>query len=144
MTSAGNKRGEALIRLADALIEDMLATSDQDILAEFTEAKGDPAMNAQEMRAHFEKSVLSANKDRLRAAQAGLARDKAAPSTPKIVSMANVRNRLKRALATCPPGVKLTLAARNESDLSDSDVLGMLQDLEELGIVAPDDDNGQL
>jgi hypothetical protein len=60
-----------------------------------------------------------------------------APARPKIVSMANVRDRLRRALATCPPDVKLTLAARNENELSDADVLGMLQDLEELGIVAP-------
>jgi hypothetical protein len=36
--------------------------------------------------------------------------------------------------------VKLTLAARNENELSDVDVLGMLQDLEELGIVARDDE----
>jgi hypothetical protein len=56
--------------------------------------------------------------------------------------MANVKDRLRRALAMCPPDVKLTLAARNENELSDADVLGMLQDLEELGIVAPDDENG--
>ena len=43
-----------------------------------------------------------------------------------------------RALAACPPNVRLTLAARNESELSDGDVLGMLQDLEELGLVTPD------
>jgi hypothetical protein len=38
--------------------------------------------------------------------------------------------------------MKLTLAARNESDLSDADILGMLQDLEELGIVVTDDESG--
>jgi hypothetical protein len=56
--------------------------------------------------------------------------------------MANVRDRLRRALATCSPDIKLTIAARNENELSDADVLGMLQDLEELGIVAPDDESG--
>ena len=37
--------------------------------------------------------------------------------------------------------MKLTLAARNENELSDADVLGMLQDLEELGIIRPDDES---
>jgi hypothetical protein len=38
--------------------------------------------------------------------------------------------------------VRLTLAARNEYELSEADVLGMLLDLEELGIVAPEDSSG--
>ena len=55
--------------------------------------------------------------------------------------MANARERLRRVLASCPPDMKLTLAARNENELSDADVLGMLQDLEELGIIRPDDES---
>ena len=142
MTGADKKGREPLTHLADALVEDMLAASDQEIVAEFIETQGDPSKNAEAMRALFEKSVLKANKNRLRAAQAGLAADQAAPVNSKIVSMANVRDRLRRALATCPPDMKLTLAARNENELSDADVLGMLQDLEELGIVEPDDEGG--
>jgi hypothetical protein len=94
------------------------------------------------MRMLFEKSILKANKSRLHAAQTGLAADRAAPANPKIVSVTNVRARLKRALANCPPEVRVTLAARNENELSDADVLGMLQDLEELGIVVSDDESG--
>jgi hypothetical protein len=37
--------------------------------------------------------------------------------------------------------VKLTLA--NENELSEADLLEMLQDLEELGIITPDDESGQ-
>jgi hypothetical protein len=55
--------------------------------------------------------------------------------------MENVRERLRRTLASCPPNVKLTLAARNENELSDADVLGMLEDLEELGITMLDDES---
>lgn len=142
MTGADKKAREALARLADVLVDDLLAASDQEIVAEFVEAHGDPTKNAESMRILFEKSVLKANKKRLHAAQAGLAADQAAPTNPKIVSMTNVRAQLKRTLASCPPEVKVTLAARNENELSDADVLGMLQDLEELGIVAPDDENG--
>jgi hypothetical protein len=141
MTNTDKKGREALGRLVDVLVEDVLAASDEEILAEFVETHGDPAKNSAEMRALFEKSVLKANKDRLHAAKAGLAASRAAPPASKIVSMENVRERLRRVLASCPPDVKLTLAARNENELSDADVLGMLQDLEELGIVTSDDES---
>jgi hypothetical protein len=142
MTGADKKEREALAHLADVLVEDVLAASDQEILAEFVEMQGDSSKNAEVMRALFEQSVLKTNKSRLRVAQVGLAADKTTSVNTKIVSMANVRDRLRRVLATCPPDVKLTIAARNENELSDADVLGMLQDLEELGIVAPDDESG--
>ena len=141
MTNTDKKGREALGRLVDVLVEDVLAASDEEILAEFVETHGDPAKNSAEMRALFEKSVLKANKDRLHAAKAGLAASRAAPPASKIVSMENVRERLRRVLASCPPDVKLTLAARNENELSDADVLGMLQDLEELGIITSDDES---
>jgi hypothetical protein len=142
MTDTDKKGREALSRLVDVLVEDVLAASDDEILAEFAEAHADAAKNAADMRTLFEKSVLKANKESLRAAKAGLAASRAAASASKIVSLEKVRQRLRRLLASCPPDVKLTLAARNESELSDADVLGMLQDLEELGIVAPDDEGG--
>jgi hypothetical protein len=138
MTSTEKKERQALSRLVDVLVEDLLDASDEETLAEFTERGGDPPKNATEMRILFEKSILKANKQRLRSAQAGLAASrKETPS--KIVNMANVRERLRRALASCPRDVKLTIAARNEDELSDTDLLGMLQDLEELGIVTTDD-----
>lgn len=144
MTDTDKKGRKALVRLADVLIEDVLAASDEEILADFAETYGDPAENAAEMRALFEKSVLKTNKGRLRAAKAGLEASGAPESVTKIVDIENVRARLRRALVSCPADVKLTLAARNESELSDADVLGMLQDLEELGVITPDDEgNGQ-
>ncbi len=142
MTGSDKKELEALARLANVLVDDLLAASDQEIVAEFVEAQLDPAKNAEAMRMLFEKSVLNANKNRLRAAQAMLAADQASSVSPKIVSMTNIRAQLKRTLANCPPEVKVTLAARNENELSDADLLGMLQDLEELGIVVSDDESG--
>src|ERR1700722_17726720 len=141
MTDTDKKGREALGRLVDVLVQDVLAASDDEILAEFAEAHGDPAKNSTEMRALFEKSVLSANKDRLRAAKAGLAASRASAPTTNVVGMANSRLHLRQVLASCPPEVKLTLAARKENELSDADVLGMLQDLEELGIIASDDES---
>jgi hypothetical protein len=142
MTGTDKKGRQPLTRLVDVLVEDVLAASEQEILAEFVEMQDDPAKNAEAMRALFEKSILRANKSRLWAAQAGLASDKTTSANSNVISIANVRDRLKRALANCPPEVKLTLAARNENELSDADVLGMLQDLEELGIIVRDDESG--
>lgn len=141
MTGPDKKGRETLARLADVLVEDLFAASDQEIVAEFIEEQGDPAKSADAMRILFEKSVLLSNKGRLKAARAGVDADQASPVTATVVSLSDIRGRLKRTLAACPPEVKLTLAARNESELSDADVLGMLQDLEELGIVASGDES---
>jgi hypothetical protein len=133
------RRSKKALRLADALVDDILSTPDDEILAEFADLNGDSSKNSDAMRVLFEKSVLRVRKARLHAAQAGVAADRI-PSPPlKVVRMEDARGRLRRVLKSCPPDVKLTLAARNEDELSDADVLGMLLDLEELGIVAPDD-----
>jgi hypothetical protein len=140
MSGAG-KKGGALIPLVDALVEDVLATSDQEILAETIETRGDSTQNAERMRMLFEKSIVRSNKRHLREAQARLAADRAAVIPAKIANIANIRERFRRVLAVCPPDVKLTLAARNESELSDTDIEGMIRDLEELGIAVPDDES---
>ena len=54
---------------------------------------------------------------------------------------AAARARLQKALLQSPEAAqRLTLAARKGDDLSDADVLGMLEDLEELGILPPESD----
>lgn len=58
MTGTDKKGRAALSRLADALVEDVLAASDHEILAEFAESHGDPAKDAADMRALFERTVL--------------------------------------------------------------------------------------
>lgn len=51
----------ALDRLADALIEDILNASDEEILEEFREDGGDPEQHAKETQALIEKAVALAN-----------------------------------------------------------------------------------
>jgi hypothetical protein len=53
--------------------------------------------------------------------------------------MTKARERLRSVLKTLPEGQQLTLAARKESELSDADVVGLLEDLRELGVAFPDD-----
>ena len=129
------------VRLADALVEEILSTPDREILAEFSDLNGDPRKNSDAMRALFEKSVLKVRKHACTPPKREWPQIESLP-TRKITSIEDARGRLRRVLASCPPHVRLTLAARNEDELSDADVLGMLLDLEELGIVAPEDSSG--
>ena len=133
MTGKDKKERRALDRLADAFVDDILEASDEEILAEFTESHGDPAKNAAEMRALFEKAVLVINKRRLKAAQAAVTANARPAHSGPAIDINEARQRLRRILAGAVDP-RLTLAARKESELSDSDVLGMLDDLRELGI----------
>lgn len=141
MTGKGKRERVALDRLADVLVDDILNASDEDILAEFREAFGDPNQNAAEMRALFEKSVLASNKKRLAAAKAAATANRRSPTASAAIpiDMAAARARLRAVVDR--PGLpqKVTLAARKENELSDADILGMLEDLLELGILPPDD-----
>jgi hypothetical protein len=142
MTGKNDKERTALDRLADDLVDDILNASDQDILAEFKENHGDPDRMAAGMRALFDKTLISMNKRRLVAAKAGvtaaLRTVGAVPARP--VQITAARQQLRRLLNSASADQKLTLAARNEDELSDADVLGMLEAFAELGVVPPEDD----
>jgi hypothetical protein len=138
MTGGKKEASDALNRLAAALVDDVLTTSDAEILAEFREDGGNPDQYAVEMRALFEHSVLKSSKGKLQAARAGVARAKtSALSSP--VDMAKARQLLHGVLKMLPEAQRLTLAARKENELSDADVVGLLEDLQELGLPFPDD-----
>lgn len=135
MTGRKNRETQALDRLADALVEDTLNTSSQDILAEFRE-EIDPDQHAADMLARFERVVMAANKAKLIAAKAAVAIDRDhKPRLSVPIDIEEARRRLRSAMASQP----MTVAARNETEMTDSDVLGMLEDLKELGVVPPDD-----
>jgi|SRR5581483_11298363 len=144
MSAKKNPEREGLDRLADALIDDILNASDEEILEEFREDGGDPEQHAAEMLALFEKSVMTANKRRLTEAAAAAAADRAAaasrpPAPPIDIDEARRRLRAVRDNPNAPE--KLTLAARNEGELSDADIISLMEDIFELGATSPDDRN---
>lgn len=133
MTRKNDAGRGALDRLAEALVEDILDTSDEEILAEFRQLHGDPDQNASAMREAFERTLIATNKKRLSVAKALVAADRAnAGNRTQPVDIAEARRRLRHILDTPNPSRPVTLAARKESELSDADVFGMLDDLEEL------------
>lgn len=145
MTGKNDKAARPLGRLADSLAEDILNMSDAEVLAEFREGGGDPEQHAAEMRAMFEKGLLAVNKARLASAKAGAAAGRAAAraSVGNIVDIADARARLRAVIEHANSGSGLTLAARKEDELSDADVLGMLEELAELGLLDDDPEAGK-
>ena len=139
MTAGNDKQHNPLVRLADSLTDDILKASDEEILAEFSEIGGDPAVHATEMRSFVDKAIISANKNRLTAAKAGIAADrKLVRAATVLVDIAEARRRLRSIGKTSNLQDPVTLAARNETELSDSDVLSMYEDMLELGVLSPD------
>jgi hypothetical protein len=142
MSDKDEKARKALQRLDEAFVEDIFETSDQEILAEFEKRHGNPAQYAVTMRARFEKTVLNANKSRLKAARAAL---DAAASRPhqaaEVIDIAEARRKLRGVLSSGTAAGKLTIAARNENELSDADILTMITNLRELGLWPEDKDN---
>ena len=140
MTGENENAQEELNRLADALVEDILSAPDDELLADFREDGYDPQRNATELRELFRRSLLAAKKRRMSDAKAGVAAVRQADQTDGggvVVDIAAARARLQ-SLIERHQG-QLTMAARNEGELSDADVLGMLKDFAELGLFDPDE-----
>lgn len=141
MTGKQSEEREALLRLADAMAEDALSASDADIAAEAREDGEELHTVTAKMLALFDRAESEAGKSRMAAARRALEAQRT--TAPRVFRLdpARARARLQRALEQSPDTAKkLTLAARKGEDLSDEDVLGMLEDLEELGIIPPEDD----
>jgi hypothetical protein len=138
MTASKDKDREALQRLDKALIEDILTTSDAEILAEAREAGDDPEAVAAEARALFEKTIIATKKARLVAAKAAAVADRSRPAIDLPSDPTEARRLLERVLARHR---NLTTAARKGGDatLSDEEVYGLLQDFRDLGISLNDE-----
>lgn len=122
MTSGKSK----LDRIDDFMIEEILATPDEEILAEVSEEEIAAAQSA------LDKARQSVGKMRLAKAQAEVA---ASRKSPSVIPLDRVRaqSNLKQ-MITDDPALrgKLTLAARNADGSSGDDDEGLLEDLAEL------------
>jgi hypothetical protein len=134
MTGDQKKQRDALDRLADALVDDILNSSDEDILAEITEDHGDAARLAAEMRALFECTALEAGKTKLAAAREAAAEARHKGATVLNIDPAEARRRYERMVAKDHNlTAKLTLAARKSEGQSQRDIDSAVEDLAELG-----------
>jgi hypothetical protein len=126
---------KAIQALRQVMVDDIMAASDEEILIQFAEDIGSPDENAARMRALFERTVLLANKVRLQAARAGAVASKASINPNSPIPISEARARLRQVLDAHAHDRSFTLAARKESELSDADVLDMLEVMRELGLL---------
>lgn len=136
------KDNEMLERLRDALVQEILEATDAEILKEVEEDHRSIVGEADKVRALFEQAQKLVAKKRLTAAKEAIAQEKELGRKIIDISPAVARRKLAAILNGHPEVTKeFTLAARKGKDLSDSDVLGMLEDLQELGLYHPEDDS---
>ncbi|GAC1343537.1 MAG: hypothetical protein NVSMB18_19540 [Acetobacteraceae bacterium] len=137
MSDRPTKGEMELERLQDALIEDVLSASDEEILSEAREDGLDPAAISKEMLSLLEAAELKVGKERMAAAKAGAAAARRLGSAaPADVSM------MRAAAANDAEARRLTMAARNGSEQSERDLEGIAEDLAELGTIPPDPEKG--
>lgn len=135
-----NDRQTSIDRLLQILVEDILNATDSEILAEAKEDGTDPAARAERLKGVYKRALANGGRSRLAAAKAAVDTDRQKSRTGDVTTLdpTSARARLEAALKQDPETHnKLTLAARKGEGLSDADVRGLLQDLEELGIVSP-------
>ena len=118
-------------RLTDALVEDILAASGADLLAE---AKADADQGAAKARAAFARACLTAAQRRVPGGEPS-ARRKPAMDV-RALDPETARGWLNNFIAGNPETAsKFASAARNSKGLSDEDVYGMLENLQERGVL---------
>lgn len=136
MTDKRSDERRKLTSLANALLDDLFATSDEDILKEVTDTGADPAAISKQMRARFKDALLTARKERMKAVRASRKAAQGRAGTTNVVDIAIARQALRHALRQDG----LSMAARNETEsgLTDKEVLRKYNDLIHLGVINPE------
>ena len=142
MTGDQKKERNALDRLADALVDDILNASDEDVLAEAEEDGIDPAKLAGHLREIFERAATKAGKAKLAAARRGAANVRRLDARVVRIDPADARRRYDAMIAQDPKLTeKLTLAARKNEGQSERDIDSAIEDLAELGAFDEEDND---
>jgi hypothetical protein len=131
MTGWNKSDRAAFDRLADALVEDILSASNAELLSEVGRGDIDGAAAA---RAAFNRAVATSGKRRLAVAKTGVRRLRQLPGNLRSLDPKTARLQLDELIARNPEHAsKLSASAHNGERLSDEDVYGMLERLQERG-----------
>lgn len=129
-----------LFRVAETLVHDILAMSDEDIVAEANEDGLDVSAEAERLRALMVDAKLQAGKAKLREAQRQVSSGRAQREQATPITDIQVARRMLAKAQRSDESIHqgLMLAARKANtpidDLSDNDVLSLANDLRELGL----------
>ncbi len=135
-----NRRSKLPVSVADILVDDILDSSDEEILSEAREKYDDVDSEIAKTRNIINAAVMKSRKSRLAVAKEQLENNKAAKQETNVLSL-SISDKIKLINQTKESVNSLTLAARNEVEMSESDADGVLQDLIDLGVI---DENGNI
>jgi DNA anti-recombination protein RmuC len=126
--------GTQMAVIAEMIMNDVLATSDEAILAETVEDGLDPAAKASELRSSALARIRQAKRERLTRARESYEKKSQVLTASTRPPLTEIKRRIQRAIQD---GVanRLSLAFRNGQTLSDSDWEGLWDDMEEMGIL---------
>jgi hypothetical protein len=117
-------------RLVEALIEETLAMSDEEILADAGE---NPEAIELALRREVDAAIASQARQRLIAAKDAVAAYKSRPNAKRRPA-SELRNAISKVVAKrTNSDASVTLAAREGRDIPDADLQGLADDLSELG-----------
>jgi len=134
------RRNKLPLSVTNTLADDILNLSDEELLKEAQDEFDDVASEISSVRNTIKSAILKSNKSRLSAAKEQLKQKRKATNQNNILTLAI--NDKRALIHQAKESVhSLTLAARNEEEMSESDINGVLQDLIDLGVI---DENGSI
>lgn len=130
-----NQSQKDLDRLSIALVDDLLSAPDSELLAE---AKEDGSFDAIMKIVETDLALAAAYAGKAKMASARLAVQKTKSeltrTTGTSFSSQQMRAKLIALVESFGLGPKLTMAARNGSSIPDQDLVGLIEDLADLGV----------
>jgi len=132
-----NRKTKLPISVADAFAEDILDLSDDEVMREAQEKYRDVELEISNTRNVINSAVMKSRKSKLAAAREHLDsnRNQNHPTNILSLSIGDKRKLITQAKQSVD---SLTLAARNEEEMTESDADGLLQDLIDLGVIDED------
>src|ERR1043166_7315367 len=128
--SSENKE-QTIIQFASALVDDLLVTSDDALLAEAKEDHGSVDKALGEIDAEIEAAIKSLGKDRLAEARLAVAQCDQ-KDIDQVLDEAEARKQVEELISSSEFRARMTLAARNGKESCEHDILSAMSDLCEL------------
>lgn len=142
MTKNRNENRHALLNIADAMVDDILNASDEEIQKEVEEIFGDAKESANHTRDLFMKTSASIAKQRADKIRSEIDKERTNRSMPSnVMSLDEARIKINQLIESAPESYpELTMAARNGEGIPDEDIPGIIEDLIALELISKDDE----
>lgn len=126
--------------ISKAFVEDLLKTPDDEILAEAATQNNSGKSLGGFAKAAYQNALQVTGQKRLQAARDAMQRKSESAGLQMNMDVQRARKLLSKIVAANDPefNPKITLAARNLQDLTDSEVLEIISDLQRLGAFPED------